>query len=392
VSDGILSQDEINALLAGGGLGMQDSAEPEQAHAGLSQDEADAIGEIGNVCLGSAATALSRLVNRKVSITTPSVTLSSEKDISSIASPQLLVKVEYNEGIHGVSIFLIALSDAGIIADLMMGGDGSNPPEIDEIRLSAVGEAMNQMMGAAATSLAGVMKERIGISTPFVKVADFSREEDVRLIESLNGETLVEAAFRLNVEDLVSSEFIQIMPREFSQRLVDAFYQGTVAATEAAPAAAVVEEARPAPRVPVVETPAPQVMDGYSQSQARSEGGREPVARDADRRLGGVQVQSAEFAALTSAPATRQNQNIHLLMDVALQVTVELGRTKMLIKDILELGKGSLVELEKFAGEPVDVLVNGKIIAKGEVVVIDENFGVKIVDIVTPVERVHNLQ
>jgi flagellar motor switch protein FliN/FliY len=236
------------------------------------------------------------------------------------------------------------------------------------------------------------MKERIGISTPFVKVADFSREEDVRLIESLNGETLVEAAFRLNVEDLVSSEFIQIMPREFSQRLVNSFYQGTVAATEAAAAAAVVEEARPAPRVPVVETPAPQVMGGYSQSQARSEGGREPVASDADRRLGGVQVQSAEFAALTSAPATRQNQNIHLLMDVALQVTVELGRTKMLIKDILELGKGSLVELEKFAGEPVDVLVNGKIIAKGEVVVIDENFGVKIVDIVTPVERVHNLQ
>lgn len=390
MSDGILSQDEINALLAGGGLGMEESVEPGPEQTGLSQEEADAIGEIGNVCLGSAATALSRLVNRKVSITTPKVTLSSEKDISAIASPQLLVKVEYNEGIHGVSIFLIALSDAGIIADLMMGGDGSNPPEIDEIRLSAVGEAMNQMMGAAATSLAGVMKERIGISTPFVKVADFSREEDVQLIESLNGETLVEAAFRLNVEDLVSSEFIQIMPMEFSQRLVNAFYQGTVAATEAAPAAAVVEEARPAPRVPVVEAPAPQVMGGYN--HAVSEGGREPVASDADRRLGGVQVQTAEFAALTGAPVARQNQNMHLLMDVPLQVTVELGRTKMLIKDILELGKGSLVELEKFAGEPVDVLVNGKIIAKGEVVVIDENFGVKIVDIVTPVERVHNLQ
>lgn len=107
---------------------------------------------------------------------------------------------------------------------------------------------------------------------------------------------------------------------------------------------------------------------------------------------GPVQVAPAQFAPLRTQQVAGTPANISLILDVPLQVTVELGRRRMLIREILELGKGSLIELDKLAGEPVDVFVNGKLIAKGEVVVIDENFGVKVTSIVSPVERVQNLQ
>ena len=103
-------------------------------------------------------------------------------------------------------------------------------------------------------------------------------------------------------------------------------------------------------------------------------------------------VQAAQFTPLATAPVQVNEANIGLILDVPLQVTVELGRTKKSIKDILELSNGSIVELDKLAGEPVDIHVNGKLLAKGEVVVIDENFGVRITDIVSPEERAARLQ
>ncbi len=363
MNEGILSQAELDALLA-----AQESGE-------LSPETRDAVGEVGNISLGAAATALSKLVNRTVSITTPRVRVMKESEISQIIPPeQVMITVEYGEGLRGKTVFLLRQSDAALIADLMMGGSGTGEAGLDDVRLSAVAEAMNQMMGAAVTAMAGVLRERITISPPVVKSVNLTAEADAEAATVLDGERMVEAAFTLRIADLVESEFIQILPLELSKQLVARFYDSTVAGGETAAASAGAGS---------YAAPPSNVERGGGGFSMRGEYGA---------KGGGVVVQPAQFAPLTGQPAARPLPNLQLLMDVPLQVTVELGRTKMLIRDILELAKGSVVELEKFAGEPVDILVNGKLVAKGEVVVIDENFGVKVVDIVTPAERIQGLQ
>ncbi|MGE5507368.1 MAG: flagellar motor switch phosphatase FliY [Chitinophagales bacterium] len=409
MSEGILSQDEINALLAA----QSGKAEPAQAAAPeaaeLTAEMRDAVGEVGNISLGAAATALSSLVNRKVSITTPKVRIVRATDLESILPPeQVLIKVAYDEGLQGECVFLLPQADACVIADLMMGGDGSAPGTLDEIKLSAVAEAMNQMMGAAATALAGVLRERINISPPEVRSIDMSLEPEVELVRELKDDEMVGAYFTLTMEGLIQSEFVQILPLEFSRRLVTSFYDATVAGSEVAATAAAPVAPAPAPSpapapaaamappasAPASAAPVYAVPDLHRREEvppsSEVRGGYGMAGEYGPR--GGVVVQPAQFAPLTGQATARSNPNLQLLMDVQLQVTVELGRTRMLIKDILELAKGSLVELEKFAGEPVDILVNGKLVAKGEVVVIDENFGVKVVDIVTPAERIKDLQ
>ncbi|MGE5552331.1 MAG: flagellar motor switch phosphatase FliY [Betaproteobacteria bacterium] len=379
MNEGILSQAELDALLA---------AQTEE----LSPETKDAVGEVGNISLGAAATALSKLVNRKVSITTPRVRVIKESEISQIVpAEQVMIKVAYAEGLRGESLFLLRQTDAALIADLMMGGGGTGAAELDEVRLSAVCEAMNQMMGAAVTAMAEVLQQRITISPPVIKSVNLTEEADAEAVASLDGERMVEAAFTLRIEDLVESEFIQILPLELSKQLVSRFYESTVGGAEVAATSA-----------PVAAGPASLAALAPAGSQASQTSATGP--RDGEERGGlnmkgeygaktGVVVQPAQFAPLTGGQTAPQpSPNLQLLMDVQLQVTVELGRTKMLIRDILELAKGSVVELEKFAGEPVDILVNGKLVAKGEVVVIDENFGVKVVDIVAPAERLHGLQ
>jgi flagellar motor switch protein FliN/FliY len=366
MNEGILSQAELDALLA-----TEESRE-------LPAETLDAVGEVGNISLGAAATALSKLVNRTVSITTPRVRVVKESEVSQIVPPeQVMVTVEYQHGLRGRTVFLLRQTDASLIADLMMGGSGSGEAGLDEVRLSAVGEAMNQMMGAAVTALAAVLRDRITISPPAIKSVNLTAAA-TEAATALDGERMVEAAFTLRIQDLVESEFIQILPLELSTQLVSRFYDSTMARAETAVASATSAGAGTSP-------PAPVADEGR-------EGGGFSMRGEYGARSGGVVVQPAQFAPLTGQPAARSLPNLQLLMDVPLQVTVELGRTKMLIRDILELAKGSVVELEKFAGEPVDILVNGKLVAKGEVVVIDESFGVKVSDIVSPAERIQGLQ
>lgn len=400
MNDGLLSQEELDALLAAqaetAGAGQKPDGLPE-----LTPETRDAIGEVGNISLGAGATALSKLVNQTVVITTPRVRVVDRRELERIFPPeQVVVKVEYGEALRGGSLFLLRQADAAVIADLMMGGAGKADGGLDAVRLSAVAEAMNQMMGAAVTAMAGILRERISISPPVVRSVNLSGEEAAGLVEELAGEPLVEACFTLRIADLVESEFIQIMPLEIGKQLVERFYASTMSGVEAAAAAVAAPVAAPAGPAPVT-APAPAAANRASEPPQAAAGFR---PGGADERRGGVNlmgeygqrnavvVQPAQFAPLSGQAVVRANPNLQLLLDVPLQVTVELGRTKMMIKDILELAKGSLVELEKFAGEPVDILVNGKLVAKGEVVVIDENFGVKVVDIVTPAERIQGLQ
>lgn len=428
MSDDMISQEEIDALLNGGSIPTADSApagesETAAAPAAASPDssssqlddvltdmEKDALGEIGNISMGSAATTLSVLLGHKVSITTPSVSVATMGIIQQqYPMPYLIVEVGYTIGIEGNNVLAIQAQDAAIIADLMMGGDGTNPDtEINEIAMSAVGESMNQMMGTVATSLSTMFNKKIDISPPKVNLIDFGSEDKVTELVGRD-EPVVRTSFRMEVDGLIDSEIMQILPVTVAKEMVEALTGGSNNEPETAPSAPTpvppAPAPTPAPAAPQaqmtspVQTPAPQAqMAPPVQATAPQAQMAPPVQAPAmgyamqPHVAQNVPVQSAQFTPLNTQPVQINDANIGLILDVPLSVTVELGQTKKSIKDILELTNGSIVELDKLAGEPVDIKVNGQFLAKGEVVVIDENFGVRITEIASPAERAAKLQ
>ncbi len=383
MSESFLSQEELDALLKG-------EAAPEAASGEILSDvEHDALGEIGNISMGSAATTLSILLGKRVSITTPKVGVSSLKEIQNACPlPFLVVEVGYTHGVHGTNLLAIKESDALIIADLMMGNDGTNPPtELNELYMSAVGEAMNQMMGSVATSMSTMFKQKIDISPPKANLIHFATHEP--LTSALTAtENVVRVAFRMEVEDLIDSEIMQILPVEVAKTLVKNL-MGDMATQQAAAPAAPAQPAA-APTAPQTAPPMAAAAPAPAAAMPPQQGYYAPPQPSYQQPQ--VPVQAVQFSPLVPGAMAGVDGNIGLILDVPLQVTVELGRTKKLIREILELSPGSVLELDKLAGEPVDVLVNGKLLAKGEVVVIDENFGVRITDIVSPIERASSLQ
>lgn len=410
-----LTQEEIDALLNGAASTPADNGSASNegsASSGLSDDllssmEKDALGEIGNISMGSAATTLSVLLGHKVNITTPTVSLDTMSTIQNqYPMPYLVVEVGYVVGINGNNILAIQASDASIIADLMMGGDGLNPQEeLNEIHMSAVGEAMNQMMGTVATSLSTMFNKKIDISPPKVNLIDLGSEEKITELLQ-NNEPVVKISFRMEVDGLIDSEIMQILPLDVGKEMVN-FLMGGCAEAETEPEAPEPTPApapepatpEPAPAAPAPQpAPAPQAppQPQYAAPQYAAPPMAQPVyappSYGANNVVApGVPVQNAQFAPLTNEPVEVNAANISLIQDVPLQVTVELGRTKKSIKEILEFSTGSIIELDRLAGEPVDIHVNGQLTAKGEVVVIDENFGVRITEIVSPMERVKTL-
>ena len=403
MSDDMISQEEIDALLNGGAIpdagdaapaGESEAAAEPAADSSSSQlddvltdVEKDALGEIGNISMGSAATTLSVLLGHKVSITTPTVSVATMSIIQEqYPMPYLIVEVGYTIGIDGNNVLAIQAQDAAIIADLMMGGDGTNPDtEINEIAMSAVGESMNQMMGTVATSLSTMFNKKIDISPPKVNLIDFGSEDKVTELVGKD-EPVVRTSFRMEVDGLIDSEIMQILPVSVAKEMVESLTNGSAEeepepAPAPAPAPAAAAAPAPAPAAPAAAPPpmAAAPAAGYGMAM------QPHVATN-------VPVQSAQFTPLNMQPVQVNDANIGLILDVPLSVTVELGRTKKSIKEILELTNGSIVELEKLAGEPVDIQVNGKFLAKGEVVVIDENFGVRITEIASPAERAAKLQ
>ena len=389
MSDEMISQEEIDALLNGGAASdspADDAAADSPSDdddAGITDLERDALGEIGNISMGGAATTLSVLLGRKVSITTPTVSVSNLRKLKEkYPIPFLVVEVGYSIGIEGNNVLCIQAKDAAIIADLMMGNDGTNPDtELSELHMSAVSECMNQMMGSVATSLSSMFNKKVDITPPVVTLVDLGTEEVVsKLLDKVD--PIIQASFRMEVDGLIDSEIMQLLPVDVAKDMVDALMnqsadvdneEEAVEAAAAAPPAAA-----PAPAAPAAA--AAPANYGY---------GAPPMQPHV---ASNVPVQSAQFTPLSSVPVQVNDANIGLILDVPLQVNVELGRTKKSIKDILDLTKGSIVELDKLAGEAVDIMVNGKYLAKGEVVVIDENFGVRITEIVSPLERAARLQ
>lgn len=382
MSDDMLSQDEIDALLRG----IEEDPMPSSTMSideVLTPIEQDALGEIGNISFGSSATALSMLLNQKVEITTPNVSLIERARIAEeFPHPYVAIQVSYTEGFLGTNLLVIKQSDAAIIADLMMGGDGTNPPaSMDEIQLSAVQEAMNQMMGSAATSMSTIFSKKVDISPPSLHLLDLSEGEGFEYLPS--DDVLVKVSFRLKVGNLIDSNIMQLLPIHFAKELVENLLNPYSTKTETS---ATINTNEPRQTAPSAQTkPAPSSAQ-QTQKEAPQHFGTGAVQQP-------VNVQPVAFASFEPAPLLEaESHNLDMLLDIPLQVTVELGRTKRSVQDILSLSSGSIIELDKLAGEPVDILVNNKLIAKGEVVVIDENFGVRVTSIISQSDRLNKLR
>ena len=468
--DGMLSQDEINALLQGMDLSdtadsgaspetPQDSSSAENTDNAYVKDvaptvgdeeeltdvEKDAIGEVANISMGSSATTLYSLVNRKVNITTPVVTLATWKTLlDSYEKPCVFIQIKYTKGLDGTNILVLKEHDVKVITDLMMGGDGTNTEgELGELHLSAISEAMNQMMGAAATSLSTLLQTVIDISPPESSLFDLTEVKDGKEISPFLGGTFVKISFRMQIDDLVDSTIMQLYPIDFARKLVETFINTQMANID--------EVTEKKPEQPENDTtaqiPAPGTdnqtqmnntnlngmnqmgnmgmngmnqmgnmgmndmnqmnnmgMNGMNQMGSMGMNGMNQMGNmgmngmnqmgnmgmNGMKQMGkmgmpgqNVNVQPAQFQSFSNDNmGTTGQENIGLIKDVPLEVTVELGRTTKSISDILDFSPGTIIELDRIAGEPIDVLVNGKFVAKGEVVVIEESFGVRITEII----------
>ncbi|WP_188205815.1 flagellar motor switch phosphatase FliY [Alkalibacillus aidingensis] len=398
-NDDMLSQEEIDALL-NGDHDQEDTpneASNENHHDHkevslsindyLSDIEVDAIGELGNISFGSSATALSSLLNQKVEITTPTVSaIDSDSLDKAFPTPHVAVKVDYTDGFSGTNLFVIKSDDASVIADLMLGGDGTAPSEVlGEIQLSAVQEAMNQMMGSAATSMSSIFDKRVDITPPQTTLLDVESGEGVEYVPDES--VFIKVSFQLKVGELIDSNIMQLLPINFAKEFVDGLLNNEGESNQQAEI-----EQKEEPKAEVSATP-PQQNSQQQESISRPSGAQQ-LGQQSYQKSEASNVESAQFEEFGQPNNLQldERRNLDLLMDIPLNVSVELGRSSRSIKEILELNTGSIVELDKLAGEPVDILVNNKLIAKGEVVVIDENFGVRVSDILSQSERIKKLR
>ena len=377
MSEGILSQAEIDALLKGTDDAETDFIPEDITGDELTEIEKDAVGEVSNITLGTASTTLSTLLGKKVSITVPSVTIISVKDFEmEYGYPHTMVDVKYTEGLTGSNVLILKNTDAAVIADLMMGGEGHvDISKLNEMHLSAVSEAMNQMMGSASTSMSQLINKTINIAPPQVEIVNIAEDGIKFLDPELNKIALIK--FNMEIEGLVDSQLVQIIPVDFAKEMAISLI-GSIGNSPA-------EEAPIQNQEKEYYSPEPAPVPA---NQANSYAYQETPAAPGPN----INVSPAEFRQLEYNLTEGNSHNLDLILDVTLNVSVELGRTRKTVKEILDFSTGSIIELNKLAGEAVDLMINGKLFAKGEVVVIDENFGVRILDIVSPIERVKKLQ
>lgn len=415
MSDG-LSQAEIDALMNGGSAAAEDDSKEEKVEkkteeqseaeiekeavedatldvddeiiAGMDeQARMDLIGEVGNISMSQAATTLSSILNHRVSITTPRVTkVRFASLMEGIKTPKVATTVEYKEGVIGTNLMLLQVRDASIIADLMMGGPGNakDDAEFGDLELSAVAEAMNQMIGSASTSMATMINRKVDILPPTVKLWG---EPDNISYDGINPDSIVyRISFNLDVEGLIESEIMQIFTKEMVNDIAAAMMadKATVVNDREVPA-----EEQPAPAAPQPEpapaaapTPQPQPQ---AQPQPQPQVAPQPAPQP---KQPPVEVSQPSFQTL-DGHAQGEGDNLDLLMDIPLNLSVVLGTSRKSVREILSFNTGSVIELEKLTDEPLDILLNGKLIAQGEVVVINDNFGVRITNILSQSQRIN---
>lgn len=439
MNNGFLSQEEIDSLLMGDSSETtSNEGDSNQYEEILTDLEKDLLGEVGNISMGSASTALSQIIGQKVNITTPVVYAS---DLDTIQKgfevPNIALDVNYTSGIDGSNLLVMKVTDAAVIANLMMGGDGKvdTPIELSEIEISAVSEAMNQMIGSAATSMATMFSREVNISPPKSEI--WEEASAIKSEEISPTEPIVQVLFKLTIGELVDSNIMQILPIDTAKKIIS-IMMGTEQTEEE-----IVNKDIEAPQeVNQVEV---GINDHVQPNNNMNMTHQNPATNSYENNIGNmmnnqqgmghnnmpqnmnynnmpnnmaynnmpqnngayqqnmpynmqgqpnvepINVQAASFQQLDPRNMPNMPNNIDLILDVPLQVSVVLGRAKLSIKDVLDLGNGSLIELDKLTEEPVEIMVNGKTVAYGEVVVVDENFGVRITNIASSEERIKSL-
>ncbi len=397
-----LSQDELDALLGAinSGNDGEDEEEKEEesqspsvkvegSQGSLTSAEIDMIGEVGNMIMGSASTALFTIIGQNVDITTPKVSvvkLNTMKD--QFDGERLVTTLNFEDAIDGINFFVVDAKTAAIIADMMMGGTGENVEvQMDEMKMSAVGEAMNQMMGAASTSMSEFLEGSVNITPPQVSMVDFN-DENVAFPppDSQSEDEIVLVSFDMSIGSFANTNIFQILPIKFVK---DLYAKVTKSSSEADQKLDLAEEQQPAQPA---QQPSPRSKGQQSQSQSQRSQEEGAFMPPKPKKQEAVNAQSVEFEDFDEPVYTQLPKQLELLYDVPLEITVELGRSKLKLKEIMDLNIGSIIELDKLTGEHIDILVNGKVIAKGEVVVVSESFGVRITEIINPRERIGSLR
>ncbi|MEG2125346.1 MAG: flagellar motor switch phosphatase FliY [Hydrogenoanaerobacterium sp.] len=416
-----------------------DTASQATQSSSLSPMEIDAIGEVLNISMGSAATAVSTMLDKQVVITTPKVKVETLESIKTgTLEPAIIVKITYTEGITGSNVMVFRQNDMQLILNQLMGIDEPPSPDFifDELSMSAACEVMNQMMGASATALSKFLGKAINISTPTAVVMDGQKSfMDAVGLEA--EDEIVSVLFSLNIADVISSEFVSVLSKELAKEIINDFInkedeENARAAAEHKASAPPMQQQAPPPmqqqapppmqqqapppmqqqapppmqqQVPPPMQPPygypPQVPYGYppqanygyppmQNGYAVPEMVQQRVEQQAP-----LNVKPVQFADFNPAPvsgAAVMGGNMNLIMNVPLNVSIEIGKTKRKIKDIMNFTQGTVIELEKQAGAPVDIIVNGQLLAHGDVVVIDDNFGVRITEIVGTKELLQSLE
>lgn len=373
MNSNMLSQEEIDALLNGDLNGDDDNIIM------LTEEEIDALGEIGNISMGTAATTLFTLLGQKVTITTPKVSTTNMKELANVyPSPYIAVDVKYKVGLEGSNLLILKTDDVKVITDIMMGGDGTNiNRELNDMDFSAISEAMNQMVGSSSTSLSEMFSKKIDIDPPKAFKIEF--KEDTNGINLLNTEDeLVKISFRMIIGDVIDSEIMQLIPLDFAKNLVKSLFKNDSEVDDL--------------EINEFEEDISQMNDDKEQSvnyqNEEKLNNNDEYKNNSNKK---VEVKKFEFKNFEENSNKKYSESIDLIQDIPIEITVELGRTTKKISEVLEYGPGTIIELDKLVGESLNIMANGRIIAKGEVVVIDDNFGVRVTEILSSSRKIKKL-
>lgn len=358
-----LSQEEINALLESNLSNQDQDITPPDAIV-LTDIEKDVLGEVGNISMGSAATALSDMIGKKVNITTPVISVTTLKKMrESFEIPNIALEIKYTTGISGKNILLMRVSDASVVADLMMGGTGEvNSQTLSEIEESAVSEAMNLMMGSAATAMATMFSRKVDISPPKSKIWD---SMTCNMAEEIDDEEeVIQVAFKLNIENLLDSVIMQVMSKETAEKIT-AIMMGTEVAPET-------------PEV-VIESKQDAVEKMKEQAIGMNESDSKERVVTSENSSSDNKIQKFGYKQFDCSG--NLSKNTSSIMDVPLNIQVVLGTAQRSIKEILNFSNGTLLELNQLADQPVELHINGKVIAHGEVVLVNDSLAINIIDV-----------
>ena len=343
----------------------------------FSPMEIDAIGEIMNISLGSSATAVSNMLDHRVDITTPSVSVVPIEEFTlGELEPAIGIEIKYVSGLEGSNIMLLKRHDVKTIVEILMGTEISDEEfEFNDLTISAVCEVMNQMMGAASTALSDFLGRSVNISTPQSFTLDDLDQFEREHFQYDSGMVVV-AKFMLSIENVLKSEFVNVMSVDLARELIAGF--GVDLSDGEGKGAKSEEEVKPEHsnwRIRHFQQSSARPYEAAGQYMPA------PPAYAGEPRV--INTKPVQLPPLDVADkiGQEQAQNLELIMSVPLEVSVEIGRTRRKVEDILTFSKGSLVVLDKLAGDQVDLFVNGLCVARGDVVVIDDNFGIRITEV-----------